>query len=56
MKTEADIKKEIQLYELMAQEAEGMGKRLRADRCRHIIAALNWVLTGTIGNYNEVIQ
>lgn len=56
MKTEADIKKEIHLYELMAQEAERIGKRLRADRCRHIIAALNWVLTGTIGNYNEVIQ
>ena len=56
MKTEADIKKEIQLYELMAQEAERIGKRLRADRCRHIIAALNWVLTGTIGNYNEMIE
>ena len=56
MKTEVEIKEKIHLYELMAQEAEGIGKRLRADRCRHIIAAFNWVLTGTIGNYNEMIE
>ena len=53
MKTETDIRQKIHSYELMAKEAERTAEWQRADRCRHVIVALNWVLTGTIGKYEE---
>ena len=53
MKTETEIRQKIHSYELMAREAERTGEGQRADRCRHVIAALNWVLIGVLGRYKE---